>query len=680
MEAQAISTIAGTGEQGFGGDGGPAINALLSNPNSVALGLQGDLLFIDSGNTRIRKISSNGIITTIAGRDWEEGTTIGDGGPATQAGLINPNGLAQDAQGNVYFADNNRIRKIDTQGIITTIAGSTESGFSGDGGPATQALLEDPRDIAIDSKGTLYIADSFNQCIRKIDANGIITTVAGVGESIGQFSGDGGPATEAHLFNPLSITFDAQDNLYIADSWNYRVRKVDSQGIITTVAGNGSKDYNGDGKPALQASLEFPRGLAFDEQGNLYICDLGNLRVRKVDLNGMITTVAGTGKPGYNGDGGNPTSALLGSPVEAIIDKMGNLLFSDSGNHRIRKVSQNAQPLAITSLFLIDADRDTTIQDLGPQRDNPPVIELNLKGFPTRKLNIQALTTPASVGSVVFQLSGRQTLTQIENAAPYALFKDDGGNFRGWTPAVGSYTLTATPYSGPNGTGTAGNPVTISFTVVDHIRVDHFRLIDPLTNEAGFYINDGFRMSLPRPQSGEAYNIQAVTNPATVGSVIIQISGQHNHTQVENGAPYALYGDNNGDYKGRRKEVGNYTLTATPYSGPNGTGTAGIPLTVRFEVYSRQSMRLSAEGELDSKSVKVFPNPFTESFTIESKGAQSSAQPVGLYDLLGRRVWQGMTTGNKQVVPVGSQLGAGAYILRVGEGRRAKTIKVVKAP
>lgn len=682
LAAQAVTSIVGGNpwDTYFNGDGIPATQAFIDYPYKILLDAQGNILFSDRYHYRVRKIDSNGIISTVAGQgpdEVEEQTPNGDGVPATQTNVF-AHGIALDAQGNLYIVDFNRVRKVDQQGIITTIAGIRGAeGFSGDGGPATSAQLYDPEDVAIDAQGNIYISDSGNHRIRKIDPNGIITTIAGTGEQ--GYGGDGGPATQAILFGPGYLQLDAQGNLYLSDL--NRIRKIDRQGIITTVVGSGPDGFSGDGGPATQAKIHSPQGMAFDQQGNMFFGDRSNKRVRKVDAQGIITTVVGTGQlnGAFNGDGHAPLRANLDGPTDVLIDGQGNLLITDVLHHRIRKLIQTAQPLAINSLFLVDADQDTILRDLVPVRNYPTELEFNLMGLPTRKLNIQATTDPSSIGSMVFQLSGQQTLTHIENAAPYALFKDDNGNFRGWTPAVGSYTLTATPYSGPNGTGKAGDPVTINFTVVDHFRVDHFRLIDPIDDEPGFYINDGLQIDMD--SYGEPYNIQAVTNPATVGSVIIQLSGQQTRTQIETEAPYSLYGDTNGDYKTWRRTPGSYTLTATPYSGPAGTGTAGIPLTVHFEfVYHPSPWRLSAGEGPDSKGVRVFPNPFTDSFTIESKGGPSSPQAVELYDLLGRRVWQGVTAGDQRVMPVGSQLGAGAYLLRVGEGANAQTIKVVKAP
>ena len=329
-----ITTIAGTGERGFGGDGGPAIQAPLFLPTGVAVDGAGNLYIADRDNSRIRKVDSIGTITTIAG-----GGGFGeDGGPATQARLNLPNGVAVDSAGNLYIADtnNDRIRKVDSAGTITTIAGTGEQGFGGDGGPATQARLNYPYGVAVDGAGNLYIADRYNNRIRRVDSTGTITTIAGT-EKRG-FSGDGGPAIQAPLFLPTGVAVDGAGNLYIADQYNHRIRKVDSTGTITTIAGTGERRFGGDGGPAIQAQLDEPTGVVVDGAGNLYIADLANHRIRKVDSTGTITTIAGTGERGFGGDGGPATQAHLNYPYGGAVDGAGNLYIADLTNHRIRKV------------------------------------------------------------------------------------------------------------------------------------------------------------------------------------------------------------------------------------------------------------------------------------------------------------------------------------------------------
>ena len=334
--AGTITTVAGNGQRGYSGDGGPATAASLS-PAGVAVDAAGNLYIADYGNSRIRKVTPAGTITTVAG-NGQQGYS-GDGGPATAASLMSPAGVAVDAAGNLYIADtdNSRIRKVTPAGTITTVAGNGQPGYSGDGGPATAASLLAPCGVAVDATGSLYIADELGGLIRKVTSGGTITTVAGNGRY--GYSGDGGPATGAMLGDPGGVTVDAAGNLYIADSANSRIRKVIPAGTITTVAGNGQYCYGGDGGPATAASLATPIGVAVDAAGNLYMADSGNQRIRKISPDGTITTVAGNGQGGYSGDGGPATAASLNGPSGVAVDAAGNLYISDSYNGRIRKVA-----------------------------------------------------------------------------------------------------------------------------------------------------------------------------------------------------------------------------------------------------------------------------------------------------------------------------------------------------
>ena len=294
-----IDTFAGLPELG---DNGPAIDAWLAFPAGVAVDGAGNLYIADARNHRIRKVDSSGTITTIAGTG--EFGFNGDGGPATDARLAAPTGVAVDGAGNLYIADarNHRIRKVDSSGTITTIAGFVDPG---DGGPASEGRLAFPTGVAVNGAGNLYIADARNHRIRKVDSSGTITTIAGTGEF--GFGGDGGPATDARLALPNGMAVDGAGNLYIADSGNHRIRKVDSSGTITTIAGFVDP---GDGGPASEGRLAFPTGVATDGAGNLYIADSRNHRIRKVDSSGTITTIAGIGR-----DSGSTGEALAGTAV-----------------------------------------------------------------------------------------------------------------------------------------------------------------------------------------------------------------------------------------------------------------------------------------------------------------------------------------------------------------------------
>ncbi len=333
-----ISTIAGNGTPGYNGDGILATAAQLNTPRAITVDNDGNILITDTMNRRIRKIDSNGIISTIAGTGQFGGS--GNGGPATAARLSTPSDIVVDSAGTIFIADeqNNRIRSIDQNGIIRNVAGNGTYGFGGDGGPAKSALLGNPLGVAVDPTGTVFIADTESQRVRRVDTNGIIITVAGNG--LRSFGGDGGPAIDAKLDDPLEATFDREGNMYIADRWNHRVRRVDTNGVITTVAGNGTPVFSGDGGLATTASLRFPVSVAVDQEGNIYIADLSNKRIRKVDTNGIITTFAGTGS-GFSGDGGPAVDAHIGGPTEVEVDRFGNVFFSSTATGRVRKVDRN---------------------------------------------------------------------------------------------------------------------------------------------------------------------------------------------------------------------------------------------------------------------------------------------------------------------------------------------------
>jgi uncharacterized protein (TIGR03437 family) len=337
-----IRTLAGTGTPAFFGDGGPAASAALNLPKGLAIDGSGNIYVADSGNARVRRITPAGMIGTVAGNGYS--AAAGDGGYAVGASISDVMAVVVDPAGNLYIADssNRRIRKVNTAGIITTIAGVGVQGFSGDGGPAVSAMLGRPVALALDSGGNLFFADSVNQRIRKIDTNGIITTVAGNG--IDAFSGDGGQATGASLGFPIGVTVDLSGNIYIADGDNARIRKVTPGGIISTVAGNGRGGFSGDGGPALSASINIPSDVAVDGAGNLYIADAGNNRVRKVDTTGTISTIAGTGTDGYSGDGGISTQAALNYPWSLTADPSGNIYISDRVNNRVRLIAGVQSP------------------------------------------------------------------------------------------------------------------------------------------------------------------------------------------------------------------------------------------------------------------------------------------------------------------------------------------------
>jgi|GEM_PF-2148788 len=350
-----ITSIAGSASlPAFGGDGGPATAATLDFPHDVAVDHAGNKYVVDEYNHRVRKISSSGIITTIAGNSamvgyGSAGGFGGDGGPATAATLNRPLGIAIDGSGNIYVADGNnfRVRKINSAGIISTIAGTGTMGYSGDGGPATSASITfslattSGGSIGIDAAGNVYFADGIRNHIRKIDAAGIITTFAGTGTA--GFSGDGGPATAATLNVVESIAFDQIGNAYIVDASNHRIRKIDPAGIISTFAGNGPGSVAGIGGPATAATLGGILAVATDTTGNVFISALS--RIFKVDTSGIVTAFAGNVCGGWAGDHCAATASPVCMQANGIrVDDAGNLYIADTDDEHVRKIGRDATP------------------------------------------------------------------------------------------------------------------------------------------------------------------------------------------------------------------------------------------------------------------------------------------------------------------------------------------------
>ena len=413
VPSSTITTVAGNGSIGFSGNGGQATSAALNYPGGVAVDTAGNLFIGDYENMRVRKVTPAGVISTYAGTGLPVGFS-GDGGLATAAKFNGVADLAVDAAGNLYISDdfNNRVRKVTAAtGIITTVAGSTATTL-GDGGPATAAQLSGPGGLVVDASGNLYICDSLHNRVRRVTPSGTISTIAGNGTR--GYGGDGGQATSAMLNVPLGIEVDAAGNVYIGDTFNHRVRKVTPSGVITTIAGTGVAGFNGDG-PGPSAMLNSPRDMAAASDGSLYILDASNQRVRKLTA-GVLLTVVGTGTAGFGGDGGSAATAKLSSPQAMTMNAAGSLYIGDTNNQRIRKVTFGG-------------------------------------GFvPTLSLDVAALQFAATSNGAAFV---QQTATQT------ARLTQGGAGTVTWTAASNQPWLTVTPASG---TGPATLSVGVVFT------------------------------------------------------------------------------------------------------------------------------------------------------------------------------------------------------------------------
>ncbi len=340
--AQIIITVAGTGAPGFGGDGGPAIDAMISAPYGIALDKNGNLFICDYSNVRIRKVSPayGGIITTVSGNG--SAGYSGDGFSATSAETDGVTDIAVDRNDNLYLADagNNRVRKVTPDGIITTYGGTGIAGYNGDGIPAIAAQLNAPQAVAVDDTGNVYIADRYNNRVRKIDTFGIITTVAGSGTA--GFCPDGCKADTSAMNYVMSVEVDHHGALYFSD--NVRIRKLDTAGRFITIAGNGDEGYSGDGGPATAAKIETV-AFCIDTFGNFYIID-HNSRIRKKGINDTITTIAGYGYSGYEGDWGDPLMAKFAIPQGIAVASNGDIFIGDLANNRIRMITTHVTAIS----------------------------------------------------------------------------------------------------------------------------------------------------------------------------------------------------------------------------------------------------------------------------------------------------------------------------------------------
>ena len=396
VKAQNIKTVAGNGVAGFNSDNISPLTAQLNKPNTLSFDGAGNLYIADCSNNRIRKVSTSGIITTVAG-SGAPGYS-GDGGPATAADLQYISSIISDLAGNLYISfGSNRIRRVSNTGIITTIAGTGTAGYNGDNVPATSSQLFYPYVGSIDNTGDLYFSDYGNHRVRKINTAGIITTVAGDG-SAGS-GGDGLPATSAQLNGPTWPFVTSTGDLYIPDNLERKIRKVDaSTSIISTFAGTGITGNTGDGGPAVTATLTYPNGITFDKTGNAYIADYGAGVVRKINTAGFISTIAGTGTPGYGGDGGPAILAQI-TPNTLTCDAADNVYIADLDNNRIRMISYNS-----TEVKEQNIGRSPMVIYPNPARDKLIITEAG-KGEP--------ITISNAIGQTIYNCSPMADKTVI---------------------------------------------------------------------------------------------------------------------------------------------------------------------------------------------------------------------------------------------------------------------------
>lgn len=596
VSAQNISTFAGNGTATTAGDGGAATSAGIDNPREAVIDASGNT-YVSQGN-KVRKIDAAGNISTIAGTG--AAGFAGDGGQATAAQLNTPYGLAMDAAGNLYIADctNQRVRKVTPAGIISTVAGTGVGGYSGDGGAATLAQLWTPNYLSIDNSGNIYITDNQNQRIRKLTPSGIISTV--VGSGVGGYSGDGGQATAARINYPAGTTVDNAGNLYVCDNENAVIRKVTPAGIISTIAGTGTAGYGGDGGAASAALFRNPLDVIADASGNLYIADRNNARIRKINSSGIISTVAGTGVAGFSGDGGLANAAKINGPDAVVFDNTGAVLILDNVNNRIRRFSAgNSDPFFTggTSRNLLVCESETVIMI----DTLLPVADADLG---------QTLTWSLSSAPAHGVVSGSYSTTSTGGVV---------------TPAGYSYT----PASGYAGTDM------FQFTVTDGIASDVITInvtISPLPNAGIISGRDsvcpGDTVHLSETVAGGIWSYSNAANTSITFTGIV--------TGIAPGHDTVIY----------------TVINAC------GIVSAIFPFTVR----SYTACHTGVNDIAGNAANAVYPNPSAGSFEVFISSAAGAQVPVRISDITGRQLKIFMVEANKPA-QVALDCAAGIYLL-----------------
>ena len=638
-----ITTVAGNGSSGYSGDGGPATQAKLTSVFGLAAGPDGSLYIADTGSNRIRKVDPKGIITTVAGNG--PAGYSGDGGPATQAGLNNPWGVAVGPDGSVYIADtgSNRIRKVDSKGIITTVAGNGSSGYSGDGGPATQTSLYYPSGVAVGPDGSIYVADTYNQRIRRVGTDGIISTVAG-GSSGGR--GDGGPAIQATLSVPFKVALGPDGSLYIVTG--YTIRKVDPQGIITTVAGQpNSSGYSGDGGPATQALLWAVFSVGVGPDGSFYIPDYGSKRIRRVETGGVITTVAGNGSAGYSGDGGPATRASLDVPTDVAVGPDGSIYISDQMVYRVRRIAPDLPGYTIDD-FLVPAEDGSEIY--------------HFDGDGKHLTTMQPLT-----GAILYQFSydssGRLSAVTDGNGNTVTISHDVNSNPTAVTAPFGQKTVLTTDANGylSNITNPAGNSYEYTYTadgLMTSMTSPNAKTFQFIYDGYGRLTKDsdpaGGSKNLARTDNTTGYSIALTTGLNRISSYSVQklstggldrVSVSPDGTKTE--VIYGTDGSQKGTYpdgstanllKGPDPRFGMLAPLPTSMTSTTPGGLSLNTAMSRTATLSDPNNPLSLTGQIDTVSVngRNYKSVFSASTRATTVTSPAGRQAVSTIDALGR--------------------------------------------
>jgi RHS repeat-associated protein len=621
LQHTVITTFAGGAfASANNGDGGPATAARLSVPTGLAVAPDGTLYIAEGVGNRVRKVTPNGIISTVAGSVTGQscGTVTtnacGDGGPAVLALLNDPQGLGLATDGTLYIADrsNNRIRKIDASGIITTVAGTGVFGYSGDGGPATQARLNQPYGVSVAPDGSIYIADMGNARVRRVGLDGVISTVVGTG--VAGFNGDGRPAIQTQLSRPYRAVFGPDENLYIVDQGQNRIRKVGIDGIVTTVAGSGGiSQFAGDGGDATLAKLNGPEDMAFASDGSFYIGDRKNERIRFVGGEGIISTVAGNGIERYSGDGGPATQASFDEPTGLAVGPDGSVFISDWFNQRVRKVSSAMPGFSATDSLIASEDGR----------------ELYVFDNAGRHLRTLDAFTRAVRYSFGYDGEGRLSTITDGNTNVTTLERDGSGNPTTIVSPYGQRTTLSVSASGNIGSiaNPAGETFTFSYSAGGLLR----SMTNPRTNSWTFSYDAMGRLTNDLDPAG---GFKALASADTAVNSSVEV-----HTAMQRTNRYDTVNLANGD----RRQIHTFPtgLQAELWERTDGTTTNRFPDGVVETVVAGPDPRWGMLSPLVQSAITQMPNAPSNSMSVERTVTLTNAN-----DPLSLKRWTEVTRVN----------------------------------